>query len=44
MTGSTDFLGNFLDVDDEILIDDTDICGEVTTTSVKNEMRGLVHT
>lgn len=45
MTGSTDFLGNFLDVDDEILVDDTDMCGEVlTTTSVKNEMRGLVHT
>lgn len=45
MTGSTDFLGNFLDVDDEILIDDTDICGEVLpTSSVKNEMRGLVHT
>lgn len=34
MTGSTDFLDNFLGVDDEIL----------TTTSVKNDIRGLVHT
>lgn len=45
MTGSTDFLGNFLDVNDEILIDDTDICAEVlTTTSVTNDIRGLIHT
>lgn len=44
MTGSSDFLGNFLDVDDEILVDDSDICGDILSTSMKNEIRGLVHT
>lgn len=45
MTGSSNFLEDFLDVDDEILVDDTDICSEVlATTAVKNEIRGLVHT
>lgn len=45
MTGSTDFLDSFLGVDDEILVDGTDICAEVlTATSVKNDIRGLVHT
>lgn len=44
LTG-TDFLGSFLDVDDEILVDDSDICAEVlTSTSVRNDIRGLVHT
>lgn len=45
MTSSSDFLDNFLDVDDEILVDGSDICDEVlTTSSVKNDIRGLVHT
>lgn len=45
MTGSTNFLDNFLNVDDEILVDSSDICDEVlTTTSVKSDIRGLVHT
>lgn len=40
MTSSSDFLDNF----DEIL-DGSDICDEVlTTSSVKNDIRGLVHT
>lgn len=43
MTGSSDFLGNFLD-DDEILVEDHDICDDVLTQSIKNEIRGLVHT
>lgn len=42
MTGSSDFLGNFLD--DEILVDDAVICNDVLNASVKNEIRGLVHT
>ncbi|XP_055314803.1 uncharacterized protein LOC129575353 isoform X2 [Sitodiplosis mosellana] len=44
MTSSSNFLDNFLDVNDEIL-DGSDICDEVlTTSSVKNDIRGLVHT
>lgn len=44
MTGSTDFLDSFL-VDDEILVDGPDICADVlTVASVKNDIRGLVHT
>lgn len=43
MTGSTDFLNNFLN--DEILVDSNDICADVlTTSSIKNEIRGLVQT
>lgn len=45
MTGSTDLFENFLDVDDEILVDGSDMCTDVLTTSlVKQEIRGLVHT
>lgn len=44
MTSSSHFLDNFLDVNDEILVDGSDICDELTTTSVKNDIRGLVHT
>ena len=41
---STDFLGDFLDVGDEIL-DDTEICTEVLHHSPDNSViRGLVHT
>ncbi|XP_031630637.1 uncharacterized protein LOC116345428 isoform X2 [Contarinia nasturtii] len=44
MTSSSNFLESFLDVNDEIL-DGSDICDEVlTTASVKNDIRGLVHT
>lgn len=44
MTNSSNFLDNFLDVNDE-LVDGSDIiCDELTTTSVKNDIRGLVHT
>lgn len=44
MTSSSNFLDNFLDVNDEILVDSTDMCDELTTSSVKNDIRGLVHT
>lgn len=45
MTGSTDFLDSFLDVDDEILVDGSDMCVDVmTTASMKNDIRGLIHT
>lgn len=47
MTGSNNFLDNFLNVDDEILVNGADICTEVLTTpttTVKNDIRGLVHT
>lgn len=45
MTGSTDFLESFLDGDDEILVDDADICTEVlTTTTTTQSLSGLVHT
>lgn len=44
MTSSSNFLDNFLDVNDEIL-DGSDICDEMlTTSSVKNDIRNLVHT
>lgn len=45
MTSSSNFLDNFLDVNEEILVDGSDIiCDELTTSSVKNDIRGLVHT
>lgn len=44
MTSSSNFLDNFLDVNDEILVDGSDICDELTTSTVKNDIRGLVHT
>lgn len=44
MTSSSNFLDNFLDVNDEILVDSSDMCDELTTSSVKNDIRGLVHT
>lgn len=45
MTGSTHFLDNFLNVDDEILVDSSEICDDVMTTApVKSDIRGLVHT
>lgn len=42
MTNSSDFLDNF----EEILVDGSEVlCDEVlTTSSVKNDIRGLVHT
>lgn len=44
ITGS-DFLDSFLDVGDEIFVDNSDICADVLTAApVKNDIRGLVHT
>lgn len=43
MTGSTNFLGDFLDVSDEIL-NDVEICTDVLHSTDNSDIRGLVHT
>lgn len=44
MTSSSNFLDSFLDVNEEILVDGSDICDEMSTSSVNSDIRGLVHT
>lgn len=44
-TSSNSFLDNFLNVDDEMLAESSDICEDVLSTApVKNDVRSLVQT
>jgi len=46
MTGSSNFLGDFLDVVDDQMLDESElvVCSDVLQGSNNTEIRGLVHT